>query len=67
MRPGLFVKALTPEEQKQLEIQRYRIIDQNTHDTKKILDAVEILKEQIATLEKDTAESSSEDSHTHTD
>ena len=54
MRPGLFVKELTPEEQKQYEQQHHQKIEEKNHDTQKLLEAVKVLKEQIAVLEKDT-------------
>lgn len=65
MRPGLFVKALTTEEQKQYELQHHQDIESKKRDTQKILDAVKELKEQIAVLEKDTGLSVSDNKKNH--
>ncbi len=53
MRPGLFVKEMTPEEQAKYEEEQRQKQDAQDQSRAKLLDAVKILRDEIAVLEKD--------------
>ncbi len=56
MRPGLFVKEMSAEEREQYEKQQRQRLDAENKSTEKLLDAVKVLRDEIAVLEKDTAD-----------
>ncbi len=59
MRPGLFVKEMSAEEQEQYEEQQREKLKTQDQNAEKLLDAVKILRDEIAVLEKDTADDNS--------
>lgn len=54
MRPGLFVKTLSKEEEEAYKKKQDAIETEQQRDRDKILNAVQVLKDQIAILEQDT-------------